>query len=578
MWRSLSLTLLVAGLVATPALADPAPGDDVTVCRDRQGEQKAREDACERLIADGKAPARDLAFAYGMRGEALFKKRNIDKAIEAYSNGAELDPDNPGLLNVRGWAYQSKGEDALALADYNLALRKRSNFPMAYNNRGTLYLRQGALQSALDDFDAALRLKSDLYHPHLNRGRVLLLKGDYDGALAEFAAAEAADPKPGQPGAFRCNAYTEQGKLDDAINECSKVIARYPNYQYAITGRADAYIRKGNLDAALKDVTTVLGVNPNNMFAHLERGQIFERRRDLVQARADYRSAAVALTKFDELDVAMARKKAQERLAALTDQGPAGSAGRRIALVIGNGDYKNVHALDNPSRDARLIADSLKELGFQTVTLANDLTRDRFFETLKTFAAEAEKSDWAVVYYAGHGFEIGGVNYLVPVDAKLKVDKDAETEAVALEQVIAAVGGARGLRLLMLDACRDNPFAPTMKHTIELKLVDKGFSNIEPSAGFMVVYAAKHGETALDGEGADSPFATAVAREIKEHVEVRKLFDIVRDDVWNATRHAQQPFTYGSPPGREDFYFATTAANAAPAPATAPQSPRAKKK
>ena len=240
--------------------------------------------------------------------------------------------------------------------------------------------------------------------------------------------------------------------------------------------------------------------------------------------------------------------------------------------MIGNGAYKTVPALENPPRDARLIADTLKGIGFQTVTLANDLTRDRFFETLKTFAAEAEKADWAVVYYAGHGFEIGGVNYLVPIDARLKVDKDAETEAVALEQVIAAIGGARGLRLLMLDACRDNPFAPAMQHTIALKLVDKGFSNIEPSAGFMVVYAAKHGETALDGEGADSPFATAVARDLKEpHVEVRKLFDIVRDDVWTATRHVQQPFTYGSPAGREDFYFVTATANAAPAPA--PQSP-----
>jgi uncharacterized caspase-like protein len=161
-----------------------------------------------------------------------------------------------------------------------------------------------------------------------------------------------------------------------------------------------------------------------------------------------------------------------------------------------------------------------------------------------------------VVYYAGHGLEIGGVNYLVPVDAKLEADKDAETEAVALEQVIAAVGGAHKVRLVMLDACRDNPFAPTMQRTMELKLVDKGFSNIEPAAGFMVVYAAKHGETALDGDGVDSPFATAVARDLKQpHVEVRKLFDLVRDDVWSASRHQQQPFTYGSPPGREDFYF-----------------------
>jgi len=108
----------------------------------------------------------------------------------------------------------------------------------------------------------------------------------------------------------------------------------------------------------------------------------------------------------------------------------------------------------------------------------------------------------------------------------------------------------------MLDACRDNPFEKTMQRTIALKLVNRGFSNIEPEAGFMVVYAAKHGETALDGDAVNSPFAVAVARDIREpRVEVRKLFDIVRDDVWISTRHRQQPFTYGSPPGREDFYF-----------------------
>ncbi len=556
MWRSLCLWLILLGGIAAPVHADPQPGDDVAACRARDGEVQARQDACERVIADGKAAPKDMAAAYAMRGNALFNKRNLDKAIEAYSKGIELDPDNVGLLNGRGWSYESKGQDDLALADYNLALRKRPNFPMVYNNRGTLYLRQGALQSALDDFDMALKLKSDLYYPHYNRGRVLLLNRDYEGALAEFAAAEAADPKPGQPAVFRCKTYIEMGRLDEAVDECSKAIARFPNYQYAMTSRADAYIHKGNLDAALKDLNAVLAVNPNNIFAHLERGQVFERRRDLAQARTDYRSAAFALSRFDEFDVAMARKKAQERLAALTDEGQAGGAGHRVALVVGNGAYKNVPALDNPPRDARLIAESLKSLGFQTVTVANDLTRDKFFEALKTFAGLAEKADWAVVYYAGHGFEIGGVNYLVPVDARLKVDKDAEAEAVALEQVIAAASGARRLRLVILDACRDNPFAPAMEHTIALKLVDKGFSNIEPSAGFMVVYAAKHGETALDGAAGDSPFATALARDIKEHVEVRKLFDIVRDDVWSATRHMQQPFTYGSPPGREDFYFA----------------------
>ena len=92
---------------------------------------------------------------------------------------------------------------------------------------------------------------------------------------------------------------------------------------------------------------------------------------------------------------------------------------------------------------------------------------------------------------------------------------DAETQAVALEQVIASVAGARKLRLVMLDACRDNPFEKTMQRTMALKLVSKGFSNIEPEAGFMVVYAAKHGETALDGDSDNSPFAKVLARDIK---------------------------------------------------------------
>ena len=229
-------------------------------------------------------------------------------------------------------------------------------------------------------------------------------------------------------------------------------------------------------------------------------------------------------------------------------------ADRRVAFVVGNGAYKNVAQLANPPIDSRAMAATLRNVGFDVVEGTN-LGRDSMTDKLLDFGKRAQGADIAIFYYAGHGFEIGGVNYLVPVDARLAVDKDAEKEAVALEQVLAAVGGARKLRLVMLDACRDNPFATTMQHTISLKLVDKGFSDIEPSAGFMVVYAAKHGQTALDGEGQDSPFATAVARDLKEHVEVRKLFDIVRDDVWTASKHSQQPFTYGSPPGREDFYF-----------------------
>jgi tetratricopeptide (TPR) repeat protein len=553
---------VISGLIVALAVAGPALAGDIETCRDQKPDFRTRMDACEKVIAaaqaTGQVPNKDLGFALAMRGHALIVKHDNDKAITTLNAAHDADPDNPVFIDARGVAYERKGQDDLALADFNRALQIRPTFGGAYNNRGVLHLREGALASALDDFNASIKYAPNGYLAHMNRARILTMNKDFDGALADFAEAQRIDPNEIGAPANRCVTYTAMGRFDDAIADCNSVLAKAPKHQFVLNGRAYAYLGKGNLGAARQDLNTVLSLNPNNVVAHVGRGELFEREHDLAQARADYRSAAFALTPFDEIEVTQARATARERLDVLTAHGPADSGAiRRIALIIGNGAYKNVQPLDNPPRDAKLISASLHDLGFQTVTLANDLTRDKFFEALHAFASEAEKADWAVVYYAGHGFEIGGVNYLVPVDARLAADKDAETEAVALEQVIAAVAGARKLRLVLLDACRDNPFAPAMQRTIALKLVDKGLSNIEPSAGFMVVYAAKHGETALDGEGTDSPFAVAVAHDIKEpHIEVRKLFDIVRDDVWTATRHEQQPFTYGSPRGRDDFYFA----------------------
>jgi len=557
MLRVIPLTLAIMISNAAIAAAEPQAGEDLATCRDRQAEAQVRATACDNLLKADKLGGKDKSLALVVRGNALINKRDYDRAIEALSSAIDLDPDNVGAINLRGLSHERKGEDDLAMVDYNLAIQKRANFGYAYNNRGTIHLRRGALQSALDDFNLSIKYTPTFLLGWTNRARMRTLNKDFDGAIADFAAAEKIDPAAPQIAGNRCITYGMMGKYDQAFADCDGLIQKQPRNTFAINNRAEVNVMKGDLDAALKDYNTVIQLNPNSVRAHSGRGQIYERRKDLAQARADYRAAAYSLTKFDELDVARARAIAQERLAALTPQAPAGSTGRRVALVIGNGAYKNVHALPNPPRDAKMIANVLRDVGFQTVISVSDLSRDKFFEALQTFATEAENADWAVVYYAGHGFEIGGVNYLVPVDAKLAADRDAETQAVALEQVIAAVGAARKVRLVMLDACRDNPFAPTMQRTLSLKLVDKGFSNIEPGAGFMVVYAAKHGETALDGDGgADSPFATALAREIKvPKVEIRKLFDIVRDDVWSATKHEQQPFSYGSPPGREDFYF-----------------------
>jgi hypothetical protein len=233
------------------------------------------------------------------------------------------------------------------------------------------------------------------------------------------------------------------------------------------------------------------------------------------------------------------------------------SNSRRVALVIGNSAYTNAPRLTNPSSDAAMISAALRDAGFQSVTVETDLSQQATLKALRDFASQADSADWAVVYYAGHGIEFGGVNYLIPTDALLKADRDVNLEGVDLGKVMAAVEGAKRLRLVILDACRDNPFANQMRRTMTSRSIGRGLGKVEPEPGTLVAYAAKHGETASDGTGENSPFAEALAKRIKQTppIEVRRLFDYVRDDVLESTNKKQQPFSYGSVSATEDFFF-----------------------
>jgi uncharacterized caspase-like protein len=200
--------------------------------------------------------------------------------------------------------------------------------------------------------------------------------------------------------------------------------------------------------------------------------------------------------------------------------------GRRIALVIGNSDYKNVPALTNPRNDATSIADAIRRTGFTAVDLQLDLGRDRLVNALRKFAQQAVSADWAVVYYAGHGMEVGGINYVIPIDAKIVEDRDISFEAVPLDQVLNATERAKQLHLVVLDACRNNPFSNQMKRSLSVasRSVSRGLAAVEPEAGTLVVFSAKAGETSLDGDGINSPFATALLKNLETPgLEVRRL-------------------------------------------------------
>jgi hypothetical protein len=227
---------------------------------------------------------------------------------------------------------------------------------------------------------------------------------------------------------------------------------------------------------------------------------------------------------------------------------------RRVALIIANAQYVNAPALTNPLADAKLIEASLRRAGFDSVQTRTNLGKAAVEAELRAFGNRAEGADVALFYYAGHGIEAGGQNYLIPIDAKLQRDRDLDIEATRLETVLQVVSGAR-MRLIILDACRNNPFEASMQRSIRTRAVSRGLAEIEPEGETLVVYSAKAGSTAADGDGANSPFATALARRLPQPgLEIGLLFRSVRDDVLAATGRTQEPFTYGSLSGQA-FYF-----------------------
>lgn len=229
------------------------------------------------------------------------------------------------------------------------------------------------------------------------------------------------------------------------------------------------------------------------------------------------------------------------------------SAAKRVALVVGNSSYQNAPLLTNPANDAGAIAATLKGAGFDTVDLKLNLGASDMRRALRDFADQARDADIALVYYAGHGIEIDGTNYLIPTDARLERDTDIYDEAFSIDRVLLAIEPARQLRVVIIDACRNNPFADTMKRTLASRAISRGLARVEPSvSNTLIAFAAKAGLTALDGTAMNSPYAAALVKYIaKPGLDLRRAFGFVRDDVLQATGNRQEPYVYGSLGGED---------------------------
>ena len=248
-------------------------------------------------------------------------------------------------------------------------------------------------------------------------------------------------------------------------------------------------------------------------------------------------------------------------------------AAGRVALVVGNSTYSAIGPLPNPGNDAADMSAALRRLGFDVTTVLH-ADRGALTEALRTFTRASAGADVSLVFYAGHGLEVDGVNYLVPVDARLERDTDVRFETVELDYVLAATSGA-ALRVVILDACRNNPLARSMQRTGASRSVSRGsFGNLDESLlgdETLVAYAAAAGTTAADGTGRNSPYTSALLLYLEQPLEIGLLFRRVRAQVLEATNGEQRPHEYQSLVGEHFLLRGVPGATAVTVEAAAPE-------
>jgi uncharacterized caspase-like protein len=230
------------------------------------------------------------------------------------------------------------------------------------------------------------------------------------------------------------------------------------------------------------------------------------------------------------------------------------SRGKRVALVIGNGAYAHVRALPNPPNDAHAIAKTLRELGF-AVSEGIDLNREAMRKITRDFLLDAAHAQTALLYFAGHGVQVDGRNFLVPVDVRLQPGVNPIETMIDMDTILAALDDQVRTNILIFDACRNNPMAERVASAGPSRGIEAGglappsahVAGTTLGAGTLIAFATAPGQVALDGEGANSPFSAALSRHIgTPGLEVQQMLTRVRAEVVAATKGKQVPWANSS--------------------------------
>jgi uncharacterized caspase-like protein len=246
-----------------------------------------------------------------------------------------------------------------------------------------------------------------------------------------------------------------------------------------------------------------------------------------------------------------------------------GHAETRVALVIGNGNYRNTTTLANPRNDATDVAAALQRIGFTTI-VGFDLDKAGMEDAEIRFARAARNADVAMLYYSGHAIQYAGTNYLLPVDAQLTDAADLR-RLTKVDDIVADLQQAKNLRILVLDSCRDNPLADELKRSLGERSasVQRGLARLGSPEGMIVAYSTLSGQTANDGQGRNSPYTAAFLKQIETPQEISTVFKKAASEVIATTGNRQHPELVTSLYG--DFYLAgQPGASGAPAAASLP--------
>jgi tetratricopeptide (TPR) repeat protein len=540
--------LALALLPPVPAPSAAAPGDRSKLwdtCRSNDGE--AGLTACMAIINTRGISKRERATAYYNRCYNYILRHDYRNALASCDRSLE---DNPTFFDAwlnRTVIRSGLGQFDLAVSDATQALAVATNDADragTLRNRAAALVRSGRITESRADLDRAAKLQPGEIYNLIMQADFLLLTGRLEEALTQVAHARAR----------KATTSYSQAKTASDIG--------------LLHGKSLVALKRDR--EALPVLEALLKIDPNNAEGFALKSVAASRTGNLAAAREALAAARrLPLSSVDAADVFREAEQLVRELDSAMAPGPVDQAApsaqpvrersNRVALVIGNAAYRNVSPLANAGSDAEALAAEFDALGFRKVTLLRDLTREQMFTALRAFAREAETSDWAVIYFAGHGLEMGGVNWLAPVDAQFRTDRDVRLEAVSIDEFSTAIEGVRGLRLIVLDACRNNPFAPQMRMTNSTRSLGSGLARVEPEGGTMVAYAAKAGQVAHDGDDGNSPFMKALLKRLRQPgLEISMLFRFVRDDVLAATGRKQEPFVYGSLPS-EPFYFRTAA-------------------